>query len=141
MLYYFAIALTILSGVLYHVFLKLTPGDVHPLISLIATYVTSIFLCVGALLFSPLQTRLVEAFGELNWTSYALAVAIVGLEVGSLLAYRAGWRISNFGVMVNVAVMILLVPIGLLIFEERLSPVNVIGILIAIVGLVMMNLR
>jgi multidrug transporter EmrE-like cation transporter len=141
MLYYFAVALTILSGVLYHVFLKLTPGDVHPFISLIATYVTSIVLCVGALLFSPLQTRLVEAFGELNWTSYALAAAIVGLEVGSLLAYRAGWRISNLGVVVNVAVMILLVPVGLLIFEERLSPVNVIGILIAIVGLVMMNLR
>ena len=36
---------------------------------------------------------------------------------------------------------VLLIPIGLLVFKEKLSPVNVAGILIAIGGLVMMNLK
>jgi drug/metabolite transporter (DMT)-like permease len=141
MLYYAAIGLAILCSVLYHIFIKLTPGSVHPVVSLIATYGTAAAICCGLLLFFPLKTRFVEAIKQLNWASYALAAALVGLELGFLLAYRAGWRISLSAIVVNVTVTILLVPIGLLLFEEELSPLNIAGILVAIVGLVMMNAK
>ena len=41
---------------------------------------------------------------ELNWASYALGLVVVLLEVGFLLAYRAGWKISLAAVYSNVAV-------------------------------------
>ncbi len=141
MFYYISIGLAILSSVLYHIFIKLTPGTVHPVVSLIATYGTSVAICFGLLIFFPLKTRFAENFAQLNWASYALAAALVGLEMGFLLAYRAGWRISISAIVVNVAVTVLLVPIGLLLFEEELSFVNVVGILLSIVGLIMMNLK
>jgi hypothetical protein len=89
MLYYPAIALTILSSMLYHVLLKLTPKGAHPALSLLITYATAAAICGGALFFLPLKTSLGEALRQLNWASYGLALGLVGLEFGFLLAYRA----------------------------------------------------
>jgi multidrug transporter EmrE-like cation transporter len=38
-------------------------------------------------------------------------------------------------------VTILLIPIGLLAFQEKLSALNAAGVLVAIAGLVMMNVK
>ena len=138
-LFYFSMALTILSGALYHVFQKLTPGNVHPMLALVITYVTAIVICLVLLPLYPSKTGIVESLRQLNWASFALALAIVGLEIGFLLAYRAGWNISLGAIVSNVAVTIVLVPIGLLLFKERISLVNFIGIVICIAGLVMIN--
>ena len=69
----------------------------------------------------------------------ALAFTLVGLEVGFLLAYRAGWTISLAGLFSNATVSVLLLPVGLMLFKDRLSGVNALGVLVAIVGLVLMN--
>jgi uncharacterized membrane protein len=141
LLYYAAITVAILSSMLYHVFIKLTPQGAHPALSLVVTYGVAAALCGGMLVVQPLKTSLANAFKQLNWATYALALAIVGLEMAYILAYRAGWRISIAAVLVNTTVTMLLIPIGLLAFKERLSPVNVAGILVAIAGLVMMNVK
>jgi drug/metabolite transporter (DMT)-like permease len=141
MLYYAAIALTILSSMLYHILLKLTPAGVHPALSLVVTYATAALVCVGVLCFMPLKTSLTDALRQLNWASYVLALALVGLEMGFLLSYRAGWRLGITAVVVTVIVAILLIPIGLLAFREKPSLVNLAGVLIAIVGLAMMNVK
>ena len=141
MLYTTAIALAILSSMLYHIFIKLTPQGAHPALSLFVTYGLATILCGGILLVQPLKTSLGDAFRQLNWSSYALALAIVGLEIAYILAYRAGWRINIAAVLVNTTVTMLLIPIGLLAFRERLSPLNAAGILVAIAGLVMMSVK
>ena len=141
MLYYTAIALAILSSMLYHVFIKLTPQGAHPALSLLVTYGLATLLCGVILLVQPLKTSLADAFRQLNWSSYALALAIVGLEFAYILAYRAGWRISIAAVLVNTTVTMLLIPIGLLAFREKLSPLNAAGIVVAIAGLAMMSIK
>lgn len=138
-LFYLSMALTILSGALYHVFQKLTPGNAHPLLAMVVTYVTAIIICLVLLPFYPPKTGLVESLRQLNWASFALALAIVGLEIGFLLAYRAGWNISLGAIVSNVAVAIVLVPVGLLFFKEKISLVNFIGVVVCIAGLVMIN--
>jgi uncharacterized membrane protein len=141
LLYYTAIFLAIVSSMLYHVFVKLTPQGAHPALSLFVTYGLATILCGGMLLVQPLKTSLKDAFQQLNWSSYALALAIVGLEIAYILSYRAGWRISIAAVLVNTSVTMLLIPIGLLAFREKLSPLNAVGILVAIAGLVMMSVK
>jgi len=59
--------------------------------------------------------------------------------VGFLLAYQVGWNISVAAIIVNVAGTLLLVPFGLFFFKERLSLINLLGILVCITGLVMVN--
>ena len=141
MLYYTAIVLAILCSMLYHVFIKLTPQGAHPAISLIVTYGVAALMCGGLLLFLPLKTTVAKALKQLNWATFALALAIVGLEMAYILAYRAGWRLSIAAVFVNTTVTILLIPIGLLAFREKLSLLNAAGVLVAIAGLVMMNVK
>jgi uncharacterized membrane protein len=140
-LYYAAIVLAILSSILYHVFIKLTPQGAHPALALVVTYGIAAAVCGGMLFLLPLKTSITDAFKQLNWAVYALALSIVGLEIAYIIAYRAGWRISIAAIFVNTTVTILLIPIGLLVFQEKLSLLNVAGVLVAVAGLVMMNVK
>jgi drug/metabolite transporter (DMT)-like permease len=140
-LFYFSIVLTVAASTLYHMVLKVTPSHVNPAISLVVTYGLAMVLSLCLLPFFPLKTGIVEAFRQLNWTSYVLALALVGLEAGFLLAYRSGWRVSVAAIFVNATTTLLLIPIGLSLFKERLTPLNIAGILVCVAGLVMMNWR
>jgi drug/metabolite transporter (DMT)-like permease len=63
------------------------------------------------------------------------------VEVGCLLAFRAGGNISVTALLVNVAVAIVLVPVGLRWFGEAVSPLQIAGIAICLVGLLLINRR
>jgi uncharacterized membrane protein len=139
MLFYWPIILTVVSNVCYHVFLKLTPENANPLLSLSATYATAMAATLAIYPFYASGNGLRQDLGELNWTSLALGIAIVGLEVGFLLAYRLGWQISLAGMISNSAVALLLIPIGLLFFQDSLSPMNILGIVFCFIGLLLVN--
>ncbi len=139
MLYYMAIGLTVVSNVLYHVFLKVTPATVNPILSLVVTYLTAAAATTAIYFLSPDKASLTAGLKELNWASYALGLAIVGLEVGFMLAYRAGWNITLAGLVSSTTVSLLLIPVGLLFFRESLSAVNGLGIALCLVGLILVN--
>ena len=138
-LFYFSIALTIASSALYHFTQKQIPSAANPAVSIIVTYVVSLALCFVLLFFMPAGNGLAAALGQLNWASYLLALSLVGLEVGFLLVYRSGWNIGIAAVLVNVAASLILVPVAIYVFREKLSLINLIGILVCLAGLVMLN--
>lgn len=138
-LFYFSISLAIAFSVLYHLFQKFTPTDVNPAIAFAVTYATAFLACLLLLPFFPPKDGLAASLKQLNWASIALGLAVVGLEIGFLLVYRAGWNLSVAGVVANAGAAILLILVGLLLFKESLTPVNLIGIVVCIVGLVMVN--
>jgi drug/metabolite transporter (DMT)-like permease len=138
-LFYFSIALAILSSMLYHSVMRATPVGVNPALSLVVTYALSLLICVPLFIFFPLKQGLAGEVRQLNWATYVLALALVGLEVSYLLAYRAGWDLGKTALVVNATVTLLLVPVGLLVFRERITPVNVAGIVVCVVGLVLVN--
>jgi len=86
-----------------------------------------------------LKSGIGHAVSKVNWASWALGASIVGIEVGFLLAYRAGWNVSLAGIATNTSAALLLLPIGLLIFKDKLSLVNIAGVLVCILGLLMIN--
>lgn len=141
MLYYGAMGLTILSSLFYHLFQKATPEQVHPLIGLAVTYAAALLICLLLLPLFPLGTGLRAALAQVNWASLALALTVVGIEVGFLLAYRAGWNVSIAALVTNVAVTVLLVPVGVALFAEQLAWTQVAGIGACVVGLVLINIR
>ncbi len=140
-LFYSSILIAICSTMLYHITIKFTPADANPALSLIVTYLTAIVLCVILLFFMPLKSSITEGLKQLNWASVGLAFALVGLEVGFILVYRAGWNISMAAIVVNAVVTVLLVPVGIMLFSEKLSAMNYVGILVCIAGLVMVNAK
>jgi len=135
-----SILIAVLSNVFYHLTLKFTPNNVNPAVSLFVTYSVAALLCLALFCVFPLQEGLMKNLKSLNWTSYVLGLAILGLEVAFLFAYRSGWEISLAALVVNSSVSVLLLPLGYVLFREALTPVNLLGALLAIAGLVMVNL-
>lgn len=140
-MFYAAIALTVVSNVLYHLFLKVTPSQVNPMLSLMVVYLVAALVSLGLLPFFPLQETFLTELRRVNWASIGVGAAIVGLELGFLLAYRLGWNISLAGLVSNVAVGAVLLPVGLLLFRERLTAVQVVGIVVCAAGLILVNWR
>ncbi len=138
-LFYFSIALAICSSVLYHFSQKQIPSGANPAVSVIVTYAVSLVLCLVLLAFLPPQNGFLIALKQLNWASYVLAFSLIGLEIGFLLVYRSGWNIGIAAVLVNVVASLMLVPVAIFFFRDRLSLVNILGILVCLAGLVMLN--
>lgn len=66
---------------------------------------------------------------ELNWASVVLGIVLVGIEFGYILLYRAGWEISIAPIMINITCAIILITIGIFVYNESLSVKQGIGIL------------
>lgn len=138
-LFYFSIALAIASSALYHFVAKSTPSNVNFTVSLLVTYaVAFVVTLIGFFFFSPTNGISAE-LKQLNWASIGLAIAIVGIEFGFLLTYRAGWNLGIAAVLVNVVASLILVPAAIFFFKDKISWVNILGILVCLVGLVMLT--
>src|SRR4029077_11170370 len=137
MLFYLPIALTALATTLYHVAQKSIVPGVHPMVSLVVTYATSLVACLAAIPFAPGGAVFVRSLKDLNWATYVVGLSIVGVELAILLAYRAGWRISLASVIANVTTALLLVIIGGVGYREHLAARHVAGLLMCLGGLVL----
>ena len=138
-LFYFSITLAICSSALYHFVAKSTPADVNFSVSLLVTYAVAFGVVLLTLLFFPLPHGLAFELKQLNWASIGLAVAIVGIEFGFLLVYRSGWHLGIAAVLTNVVASLILVPVAIFLFKDKISWVNVLGIFVCLIGLVMLN--
>jgi len=138
-LYYFSIFLVVASNIFYHLSQKSTPSGVNPIHSLIVTYATAIVCSLLILPFYPSKESFLVSLGKLNWASIVLGISIVGLELGFLLAYRAGWNIGLAQFFATVLITLLLIPIGMFFFQEKITMVNIIGILLCLGGFILIN--
>jgi uncharacterized membrane protein len=133
--FYLAFALTVFGMLLYHLSQKAVPADTNPFFVVIIAYVVGIALCVAFAIFWPGKKGLGETFRGSNWAVFTLGAAAALIELGFLLAYRTGWRISIAAVATNAAAAVVLIPVGLIFFKDQLSLRNVIGLIFCIVGL------
>ncbi len=138
-LFYFSIILAICSSALYHFTAKSTPSNVNFTVSLLVTYGVAFVVVLFTFFFFPIKNGLAFELKQLNWASIGLAIAVVGIEFGFLLTYRAGWHLGIAAVLTNVVASLILVPVAILVFKDKISWVNMLGILVCLVGLVMLN--
>ena len=85
----------------------------------------------------PGDKSFLSSVRESNWAVFVVGAAAACIEVGFLLAYRSGWKLSVAAVATNVAVTLMLVPIGIVIFKDHLSLRNVLGLIFCVLGLVL----
>jgi len=138
-LFYLSITLAIASSALYHFSVKSVPANINFPISLLVTYSVAMGLTLIVALLFPAENGLAFELKQLNWASFLLALAIVGIEFGFLLSYHAGWNLGIAAVLTNVVASLILVPVAIFIFKDKLNWVNIVGIFVCLVGLVMLN--
>ena len=136
---YLSIALTVLSNILYHITQKNISQNSNPLISLIITYFIALVVSLAVYILYPSNHDFLTSIKSLNWASFVLGMFIVGVDVGYLLAYRAGWHLNLTAMMITLLVTILLVPIGTMVFREKISVQQIVGILSGIVSLILLS--
>jgi len=128
------ILIVLASNVLYNLSTKEAPATINPFAMLSLTYL--IAAVISALLYCMQKdASLVRELAKLNWTSFTLALSIVGLEVGYLLVYRSGWPISLASLVANIALALVLLVIGWCFFHEVLTMTHLAGILLCLAGL------
>ena len=135
------LSLAVVATVAYHVILKLTPGGANPFLSLMLTYGAVALLFAGVLALAPGEFAWREEMRQVNWTAIALALAIIGLDLGFILLYRTGFEVSLGALVTQTAAAMLLVGIGVLVFREKLDLSHGVGIVLCLVGLWLVNRR
>jgi uncharacterized membrane protein len=135
--FYFPFALTVGGMLFYHLAQKSIPKEVNPFYATILAYAVGIGLCVVCGLTLPGKKSFIASVRASNWAVIVLGLAAASIEVGFLLAYRAGWRISVAAVATNVAVTAMLIPVGIIIFKDQLSVRNILGLIFCVMGLIL----
>lgn len=131
--------LAILTTVGYHLVLKVTPAAVNPLLSLAATYTIGAAVFLACYTLAPDTPPLREALKPLNWTVFALAAMVVGLDLGFLMLYRSGFEVSLGQIVTQSAAALVLVIAGVALFRERINAANLAGIALCVIGLWLIN--
>jgi multidrug transporter EmrE-like cation transporter len=138
-LFHFSITLAICSSAFYHFVARSTPSNVNFTVSLLVTYAVAFVVTLLGFFFFPATNGIAAELKHLNWASIGLAIAIVGIEFGFLLVYRSGWNLGVAAVLVNVVASLILVPVAIFLFKDKLTWVNIMGILVCLAGLLMLN--
>lgn len=137
--YIWPIALVVLSNTVYQICSKSVPADLNPFASLTVTYLVGAMASAALYHLFTHGGNLVKEYAHLNWAPLVLGLVVVGLEVGFIFAYRAGWEVSAASVVQSGFLAISLLVVGALLFHEPLTPNKVVGIALCIVGLIFIN--
>jgi uncharacterized membrane protein len=121
--------------------LKLTPTGVNPLLSLMVTYALVTLLFGGILVATQGGLEWRAELRQVNWTAIALALAIVGLDLGFLHLYRSGFEVSLGALVTQSAAALVLLAIGVAFFKEHLTVQNAVGLVLCLAGLWLVNRR
>lgn len=136
---YIPIAVIVLSNVFYHICAKSTPDDLDPFASLTLTYFVGAVISAATYYVIHRGGNIFMELKASNWTSWILGVAIVGLELGNIFMYKAGWDISTGQIVQSSILAVALIAVGFFAYQEQITLTKAAGIVICMVGLYFIN--
>ena len=77
----------------------------------------------------------------MNWAPVILGLVIVGLEVGWIYAYKAGWPVSTGFIVQSAFMAAALLMVGYLLYREALTWNKIVGVVICLIGLGFINYK
>lgn len=133
------ILIVIASNTFYNICMKSMPSEVNPFGALMVTYLGAAIISAIIFAYAVGPSNIGTEITKVNWTSIVLALAIVGLEVGYVFVYRAGWTVSTASVVANIGLACVLIIVGYLLYNENVSFNQIVGIIVCMVGLILIN--
>jgi drug/metabolite transporter (DMT)-like permease len=137
-MYYFSISLVIISNIFYSFFESIIPCEVNPAIALCSMYIGGVLIALPFYIKNRKKFRKHKEHFELRVILFGIANMLT--DLGFLLAFRSGWELGTFNVITNITVLIVLATIGVFLYEEKLTTMNVFGIILGIIGLYLLNI-
>ena len=112
-----------------------------PLASLTVTYLVGALVSVVLYFILNHDGSLIKEYARINWAPFVFGLVIVGLEVGWIYAYKAGWQVSTGNIIQSCFLAIALIFVGFLLYHETLTWNKLAGIAICLVGIVIINIK
>lgn len=137
--YIWPMALVIASNIVYQICTKSVPDDASPYASLAVTYLVGAAVSVVLFFLTSRPAEPLKALQKINWSSYVLGLVIVGLEVGFIYAYKAGWPVSAASIVQSAFLSVALILVGYVLYREPITWNKIVGIAICLVGLAIIN--
>jgi len=135
--YIWPIGMIVLSNIVYNITTKQTPNHANAFLSLSVTYGVAMISTFVVFLFTHKENSIQASFSKLNWTSFVLGIAIIGLELGYIFAFRNGWQVNMTSLVANIILAISLLFVGFLLYKEKISLTQLAGIALCLGGLVL----
>ncbi|MGI6174776.1 MAG: EamA family transporter [Christensenellales bacterium] len=125
------------ANTIYNISAKSTPANINPFASLSVTYLIAMVCSMVMYFVTSERKNLFLELTKANWATYALGVAIVGLEFGFLCIYRAGWKMSTANLFASITLACVLLIVGFFLYKEALSLRQILGMIVCAVGLIL----
>ena len=125
------------GGVLYHVSQKATPVGLNPFLALAVSFGVASLGCLA--LFVGNQGLAAPGLHGVNWTSIGLAAAVMLIESGYLIGYRAGLQLNRTAFASNNLVAMFLLVIGTFFYGESFGVRTGVGMVLCMAGLLFLR--
>ena len=139
--YIWPLALVIVSNLVYQICAKSIPSGLNPFASLTVSYLLAAFISFLFYFLLNKDSNIFAEYRKLNWSSFLLGLSLLGMELGWIYAFKAGWEISTAQIIQSAILGSLLLLVGIIFFKEKVSWNKFLGIAICLVGLVVINIK
>lgn len=130
-----SLLLVVVGNVAYHLGQRAIPREANPVVATLAAYLVAIVVTLATIPLLAADGAIRTGWRALNGSTLAVGAGIVAIELGFLLAYRAGWRLSTASITANATVALVLMGIGALAYREALTAGRLAGVGLCIAGL------
>ena len=137
MKFWWPIGLIVFCSTAYQVGVKAISTGIHPLTALVLTYLSASFASFILYFFLAPQgeNRKKEIFSW-NPSALGLGFSIVGIELGVVYMYRAGWTVQTSFILTNSLIVAALMAAGALFYKEKLKLRQLAGVVLTLAGIV-----
>ena len=139
--YAWPLGLVVISNVFYQICAKSVPDKMNPLASLTITYVVGAIASLVLYFALNRGESIVLEYQKTNWAPFILGIVIVGLEVGYIYAYKAGWPVSVAQIVQSAVLAVILIFVGYMLYKEAITWNKIVGIIICLAGLGLINMK
>lgn len=136
---YWPIILAVCADIVYQVSAKSTPETLNPFASLTITYLIGAAISFVIFFITSGGGSFIAELKQINWSAFALGLAIVGLEAGSIYMYKVGWNMNTGYLVKSIILAIALIVVGYLLYKEQVSGTKIAGIAVCLLGLFLIN--
>lgn len=133
----FSLLLIVTSTCMYQILAEKVNPKTNPFISLVFTYITALLVALILYNLTNKDSKFISDIKNVNRYSILLGFAICLLETGWILAYRSGWTVGKLSPVVSVFSMIVLGFIGIFIYQNKFTFMNIAGLIIAAIGVLL----
>ena len=136
---YWPILLAVFSDIFYQICAKSTPASLNPFAYLTITYLVGAAVSTVIFFLTSGGGNLLAEWKAINWSTFVLGLAIVGLEAGAIYMYKVGWAVNTGYIVKAILLAIALIAVGYFLYKESFSMNKALGIVACLVGLYLIN--